>query len=239
MLHKESQYEKGFTLTEMSIVVVIVAFVVTAFMYGKDLIGQTKTLSVIRDYNNYKSAIDNFKFKYNAVPGDFADAKSYWGSCLDVGGNLCNGDGDGKIVVAANENGRAWQHLTLSKLVDEKYEGGIINSSSIAGVHYPKSEVKAAGYDLLNKSNDEENFKVALTLGKTGSTGVNQSSLLAIDAWGIDHKIDDGIALSGHVFVSVSSDDASGSTGCMDSATPAQYNQDDGINKCLIHFAIK
>ena len=227
---KKYHSQGGFTLTEMSIVIIIVAFIVGAFTYGKSYMNKSRLLSVIRDINNYKTAIEAFKFKYSEIPGDFSVATSYWSGCSNNGTNTCNGNGNGIITTDGNENGRAWQHLSLSKLIDETYPGSVNDATALAGTDYPRSAIKSGGYGILTRSNDNETFNIAITLDNVVGVTVDDGVVTATDAWFIDHKIDDSTARSGHVF---SEGD------CLDTATPKQYDLDDTSSTCTLHFAIK
>lgn len=233
--------QKGFTLTELMAVIVIISFVVAASFYGRNVINQSRLLSVIRDFNNYRSAVESFKYKYNEIPGDFSIASSYWDACSDSGTNRCDGDGDRIIETTGNENGRAWQHLSLSELVDASYSGNVIGSSSILGEDVAISDIDESGYDLIAFANSQESFGVTLTLATVGANGMDTGTLTADEAHFLDQKIDDGVAITGHVFASPSrdSDENPIADSCLNSATPQDYNILDDVNKCLLHLAIK
>jgi hypothetical protein len=61
-------------------------------MADKELIRAAELRTVVKDISAYKTALNTFKLKYgsNIVPGDMADASSYWLGAID-------GNGDGIV----------------------------------------------------------------------------------------------------------------------------------------------
>lgn len=87
---------KGFTLLEFSIVLILIGLVVGGVLLGSDLIRASERRAVISEVQNFKTAITTFKGQYRALPGDMNYAKSIWSECIDVAGNNCNGNNNGK-----------------------------------------------------------------------------------------------------------------------------------------------
>ena len=140
------QAQKGFTLIELSVVLVIIGLLLGGILEGQALIRASQLRAVTDEFNTYKTAIGLFQDKYKGLPGDLRDAVSYWGAAaggtadgvdatcagLDgsspsIGTETCNGDGDGSISlysgVGAPETYRAWQHLANAGLIEGKYPG--------------------------------------------------------------------------------------------------------------------
>lgn len=99
-----SGHRHGFTLIELSIVIVlvIIGLLVGAVLVGKDLIRAAELRSIASDKEIFRTAVYSFTTKYNAVPGDFTAAQTMWGaaaSCTTAQTTTatCNGDGDGSI----------------------------------------------------------------------------------------------------------------------------------------------
>ena len=107
--------QSGFSLVELSIVLIIIGLLVAGVTGGSKLIEQTKLNKVIRDLNNYKTAFHTFRLTYDAYPGDLQDAYDYWGSSCDSDANKCNGNNNG-LIDRNTESFRAWQHLGLSNI---------------------------------------------------------------------------------------------------------------------------
>jgi prepilin-type N-terminal cleavage/methylation domain-containing protein len=168
---------KGFTLIEMSMVLVIIGLIIGGIMVGRDLIRASQLRSVSTDVARYTQAIIDFREKYQALPGDFTGAQALWGtpsvgSCPTATNNgttdpvtaTCNGNGDGVIGAPAGpswpNNGSlnsyefflAWKHLANAGFVDGNYTGvtGPASSyNSVVGVNVPASQIPGAGYTLF------------------------------------------------------------------------------------------
>ena len=129
--------EKGFTLIELSIVIVIIGLIVAGVVGGEALVKQAKIRAQIAQLNKYKISYNSFKLGYNAIPGDMRNASDYWPFQND-------GNGDGRISTNANaaytdtENRRFFQHLSAAGLVNANYE----NTWQL-GVGFPSLKINA------------------------------------------------------------------------------------------------
>lgn len=99
------RFDRAFTLIELAIVIVIIAFIAGGILAGETLIKQANLRSVLTEYDFYVKAAQEFQDKYEDLPGTFKTATDIWGT---VGGgcpgtysttvplttNTCNGDGD-------------------------------------------------------------------------------------------------------------------------------------------------
>ncbi|MDG1287324.1 MAG: prepilin-type N-terminal cleavage/methylation domain-containing protein [Rickettsiales bacterium] len=188
--------KQGFTLLELSIVLVIIGGITV----GQEMIRASELNSVISDVNKYKLAVNTFKLKYNALPGDMDNAHDYWdngadGICGTAG--ECNGDGDGLIENAggltSNEVGRVWQHLSLSEIIAGSYTG-VITFPPVLDVSHPKSSIIGAGYSLEAQNNKNTLF-FAAPVSSQGRPRAGALAALAAEI--IDRKTDDGIPHQG------------------------------------------
>lgn len=91
--------QQGFTLVELSIVIVIIGLIVAGIVGGQTLVKQAQLRSVYADANKYKVAINAFKLEYNQLPGDMDNAHDYWPGCNSgATAAQCNGNGNKLIV---------------------------------------------------------------------------------------------------------------------------------------------
>jgi prepilin-type N-terminal cleavage/methylation domain-containing protein len=91
--HRQHTGKEGFTLIELSIVLVIIGLLVGGILVGKDLIRAAEIRSLITQIEQYKAAVNTFKLKFNAIPGDMISSNAAaFGFQSRNGGN-----GDGKI----------------------------------------------------------------------------------------------------------------------------------------------
>ena len=143
--------ESGFTLVEMSIVLVIIGLIVSGVLVGQDLIEAARNRATVTQVQGYDAAVNTFMLKYRLAPGDLGNPSNTFnaagGRAADfLGVGALEGDGDGQIeeVAApvanptnfAGEIGSFWNHLGLSGMVGSTYTA--VTSGAIAGgTHLP------------------------------------------------------------------------------------------------------
>ena len=127
----------GFTLVELSVVLVIIGILIGGIMAGRSLVKNAQLRSIPNEIKTFGIAVDNFRDKYRGLPGDLRDATRYWGAlsavsdaaCYAVvtpnGKATCNGDGDGKVqrIGAATyaELDQVFQHLSNAGMIPGDY----------------------------------------------------------------------------------------------------------------------
>ncbi len=84
----------GFTLVELSIVLVIIGLLAGGVLLGKDLIQAAEVRQQISQLEKLETEINTFKIKYNCLPGDCSNATDFLGTTYD-GYGIFNGDGNG------------------------------------------------------------------------------------------------------------------------------------------------
>ncbi len=154
--------QHGFTLLELSIVMIIVALVLGGVLQGRNLIEAAEVRAIYTDAQAHTTNISNFIDKYGSLPGDMYNAEGVWdvaaaGAACDTTDSgdrkTCNGDGDGRIALGTTDNGtnesvehfRAWQHLNNAGLLSDFMSG----VSGAGGVDHavPDSNVPGGAMD--------------------------------------------------------------------------------------------
>ncbi len=134
VVNRKNSGSSAFTLLEMSIVLIIIGLIVGGLLVGKSMIRNAALQSIVTDVFAYQQAIAAFEQKYNALPGDMANATSYWGTnpnCATggagTGTQTCNGNGDGGIGEQGSpliyEEFTMWQHLANAAMIQGSYSG--------------------------------------------------------------------------------------------------------------------
>ena len=116
---------RGFTLIELSIVLVVIALVTGGILVGKDLLEDSKIRSQAKQLHSIQTMFHTFALKYNCLPGDCNNATTF--------GIGPNGDGDRRIaenlVSWPVESTNFWFHLENSSLL--RLKAGIVNGVTV------------------------------------------------------------------------------------------------------------
>ncbi len=98
----------GFTLIELSIVLVIIGLLIGGVLVGRDLVNSAALRAQISQIEKYNTAVNTFRVKYGYLPGDIpSPAASGFG--FGARGQYA-GEGDGNGILqgvssnAANKN---------------------------------------------------------------------------------------------------------------------------------------
>lgn len=104
----------GFTLIELSIVLVIIGLLMGGVLKGQALIENAKVKNMANDFRTIQTQVYAYQDKFKALPGDDRAAVDHLGVLA------ANGDGDGIIEGAYNatsgESFQIWKHLRLAQL---------------------------------------------------------------------------------------------------------------------------
>lgn len=140
---------RGFTLIELSIVLVIIGLIVGGVLVGRDLIRNAQLNLIITERSKFITAVNTYRGKYGQLPGDATNATATWGvasgnasdnytaTCEANSNNMsqgqvstCNGNGDGMIGCAGvqlyeipcdQEGFLIWHHLANAKYIQGQY----------------------------------------------------------------------------------------------------------------------
>lgn len=74
--------QSGFSLVEISIVIVVIGLLVGGVLAGRSVIRAAELRAVGTEMNNYVTAIYQFRDKYSGLPGDLVNATLYWGQMM-------------------------------------------------------------------------------------------------------------------------------------------------------------
>ena len=126
--------KSGFTLIELSIVLVIIGLILGGVVGGKVLIDQAELRRVQNNISQYQAATRVFKQKYAAMPGDMANATSYWPTAAGNG----NGNNHFEAADANAERYLAWQEMALAGIIPGKFSGSSDGAgTTVPGVNVP------------------------------------------------------------------------------------------------------
>lgn len=216
--------QDGFSLVELSIVLVILGLLTGGILAGQSLIRAAELRSVSADIQRFQSSIYSFRDKYFALPGDMTNATRFWGVRAGTGSDLtchqtintttntCNGNGDGRMDQIASdvtfgERFLAWQHMAYAGLVEGSFTGASGSAAAevrTPGTNMPRSKLSNTGFLLAHTSGPQSGSAFYFD----GAYGINTMHLHNIaghvmkpeEMWNLDTKIDDGKPATGAIF---------------------------------------
>jgi len=185
----DAHRQRGFTLLEIVIVVLIVGFLLAGVLKGQEMITSAKVKRVAGQLDEVRAAYLGFQDRFKALPGDYSEANL----TLDCGSPCLRGNGDSRI--RANEtpvNGSqvhedllVWTHLAASGFLKGDYR--MIDGESLpTDKNSPKNAYQIylqIAFDGRYGMNDGGTVRHNLKTG--GQIPVNVINEL-------DRKVDDG-----------------------------------------------
>lgn len=244
---------KGFSLVELSIVLVIIALLLGGILVGQQMIKSANLQKTISLVEEYRSAVVKFRDRFLELPGDFKSASTNWST-------VTNGDGNGRIGGSASVNNdciatnwqeqwNVWVHLGKAELIPDEFSNpGNVDTLTL-GNNVPPSPIKTGGYAIRycgditgSVTYFDNNYGHVMQVGSIfwASGGPRGPLFTPKEAADIDIKFDDGFPHSGKITSSKKSDTIS--PNCTNSdvnaPTSADYNLIDLIQRCPLFFTM-
>lgn len=242
--------QSGFSLVELSIVLVILGLLVGGVLGGRNLIRAAELRNVAVEFNHYQTAINTFRHQYNALPGDMPNATQFWD-------NTQNGNGNWQVQGGGNrERYLFWQHLAKAGLITGEYTGiagPADNQHHVIGENCPRSRISGLGWSFENdgqntygNGNPSSFFWYQLgsmyhllALGTASANNDTAHGFFAFtpaEAWNLDSKLDDGKPGTGRMHsIFHSSNSCTTATGSSQ-FLEAEYNVTRDEKRCNILF---
>jgi prepilin-type N-terminal cleavage/methylation domain-containing protein len=259
---RDLQNNQGFSLVELSIVLVILGLLTGGILTGQNLIRAAELRSVTTEFQTYQTAVMTFRDKYFALPGDMRNATDFWGAVGGGGGGVacfgaessdgatCNGNSDGYTgyyagfgpLYAWGERFHFWVQLSNAGLVEGAYTGvtdsGADSYTITPGKNVPTAKYGGSMWDVYGRAGVSGSANVFDDSGGlifTLRTVADQevSPLKPNEIWNIDKKIDDGRPAYGKIRTHKKSSSAAPDCSTTDVANTAKYSLENMTARCV------
>lgn len=114
--------DDGFNLVELSIALAVIGLLLGVILKGQDLLESARLKSIVAQGNQYRLAVTTFRDRYDAMPGDFAQAQQM------LAPDVPNGNGnaliEGEGLAPQGEPMAFWAHLAAAGLIPSPGHAG-------------------------------------------------------------------------------------------------------------------
>ncbi|MDD3182019.1 MAG: prepilin-type N-terminal cleavage/methylation domain-containing protein [Alphaproteobacteria bacterium] len=214
-----STRRRGFTLVELSIVLVIIGLIIGGVLTGQQIIQNARINNAVNGIQAYQAQFQTYAQNYGALPGDDPSALTRFPSLKQVE-EIANGNNDGNVGTKTSfdtsaESGTAaeslaiWAHLRAAGLVKNQ----VTNGST--AIQPPNPFGGMYGF-------------------QRGAFGVFTTTTLCLDkvsagpAQAIDARLDDGTSDAGAIQATIYTD-----VGKSDAAPASTYSDDNTYTLCV------
>ncbi len=206
--------QRGFTLIEIAIVLLIIGLLLGGVMKGQSMINSARVRSLANDLSGIEAAWISFQDRYQSIPGDYSHAATHIAEGVD-GGNA------NAQIDSVEEAGAVWQHLSAAGFISGSYNGAAVSSitdTTCIAATCPSNPFNGF-YKISNSSNSLGSDIDSHELSTGGNIPVEVM-------YELDLKIDDGNPETGRLRA------FEGLNGCVTDGAAAQWDVVRGVADC-------
>jgi len=197
-MQRRTQTRRGFTLVELSIVLVIIGLIIGGVLTGQQIIEHARLTNSLNAIQAYQAQLQTYQQNFGALPGDDPNALARFPNVTPA---VVSGDGSGALsgafdtTTATAETRQLWAHLRAAGLVKNQ-----LAASNSTAVQPPNPFGGIFGFQTGA-------FNSAFT-----TTVLCLNNIPAAAAQAIDTQLDDGAPNAGTIQAMVDSGTAGAAT---------------------------
>jgi prepilin-type N-terminal cleavage/methylation domain-containing protein len=223
--------QRGFTLVEIAVVLVIIGLLLGGVLKGQELIASARVRSLADQQGAIQAAYFGFQDRYGAIPGDMAQATADEAIAADI---TTGGNSNGRLEEPADGNwgelNAVWEHLSKAEFIKGSYQGSTeapaAGNQDVSPNNVYGSPTILAFHDGYADTSGTPAARLVLHIG--GNTPVDISRQL-------DVKLDDGQPETGALRnASENGSPAVFESGqdCVDGTDPAIWDVEANVQLC-------
>jgi prepilin-type N-terminal cleavage/methylation domain-containing protein len=187
------QKQRGFTLVEIAIVLVIIGLLLGGILKGQELITSARVRNLADQNSGIQAAYYGFIDRYRQIPGDMQAALAIQaiGSSVPAG---IGGDGNGRLNDDDwGEASALWVHLSRANFIQGNYAGGAADdgtyvAQTVSPINAFNGRVMLTRTQGYYDANATPSYRLALFLGNQIPVNVMRE---------LDVKVDDSAPQTG------------------------------------------
>jgi prepilin-type N-terminal cleavage/methylation domain-containing protein len=180
------QKQRGFTLVEIAIVLVIIGLLLGGILKGQELITSARVRNIADQNSGVQAAYYGFIDRYRQVPGDWNEDNA----AQAIPGVTTGGDDSGRLDDGWTEALALWEHMSKAGFIQGNYVGGTAEPTAAETDKAPRNAFN--GYLVLFRTDDYFDAAPVDRLNLVLGSGIPVNVLRELDL-----KVDDGLPQSG------------------------------------------
>lgn len=210
---------RGFTLVELTVVLIVIGLVVGAVVVGRDLLHGARLRAQVSQLEQFDGALGAFRAKYAGLPGDLSAGHAAALGFVVRSGEPGHGDGNGLLDACEPwapftvipplgcETAIFWADLANAGLVPGMFPAAEDDYINVAGIedsfgYFPKAAI-AGDWGVVivpvRCASTGHSYRLMRVHAFSGGSASFGRSLYARDAHWLDSKIDDGRPRTGRM----------------------------------------